>query len=455
MSAAMSRRRPKKRRARTSHAGVKLLSRTLANGRVLHLARWVEPDGKTREISFAPLGKTSEEARRAWAIHKARELAERRAAHAAGVEIKPQKNLADAVEDYFRGAAAEGLSSATLAAYREGSRPLQAWAAQAGVAWTQDLDGPRLVAYRKWLVGQKALVPLKGKGVGQGARLAGTSRRSPRQINKLLRSLRTILNQWRKEGLLPGLDSDGIRDSLGYTKVKHDLPRFLRAREVAALLEAARRHDDTCFALTRQEKVGAAPPGETARYQPIAPFIFASLMTGCRYAELAGLRWSAVDLEVGEIGLSAQDVKTGRARRMALNLSPALLAMFKCMRLSAGRDPYVFGGGAPLPRHAAEAARRRLVNRFGAPAFTWHDLRRTCGTYLACAPGIYAGAGAFHAAKRLGHSVTVAERYYAGVVTDIPREARTIEAAMGIEVLAKQIVDAVATPAPERTRHRA
>ena len=60
-------------------------------------------------------------------------------------------------------------------------------------------------------------------------------------------------------------------------------------------------------------------------------------------------------------------------------------------------------------------------------------LRRTVATFLVNAPGIYAGAGAYKAAKRLGHSVTICERRYAGLVS-IDRNAHTLEAAMGIEV---------------------
>ena len=59
-------------------------------------------------------------------------------------------------------------------------------------------------------------------------------------------------------------------------------------------------------------------------------------------------------------------------------------------------------------------------------------------------PAIYGAASAWASAKRLGHSVTVAERAYAGVLRDLPADARTLEAAAGIEDLAQAIVDAEA-----------
>jgi hypothetical protein len=46
-------------------------------------------------------------------------------------------------------------------------------------------------------------------------------------------------------------------------------------------------------------------------------------------------------------------------------------------------------------------------------------------------------------ARQLGHSVTVAEKHYLGVVRGIPREARTLEAAMQIEDLARQVGERV------------
>jgi hypothetical protein len=46
-------------------------------------------------------------------------------------------------------------------------------------------------------------------------------------------------------------------------------------------------------------------------------------------------------------------------------------------------------------------------------------------------------------AKQLGHSVDVAEKHYLGVVRSIPRDERTLEAAMQIEDLARQVVETV------------
>lgn len=50
---------------------------------------------------------------------------------------------------------------------------------------------------------------------------------------------------------------------------------------------------------------------------------------------------------------------------------------------------------------------------------------------------------ALTAARQLGHSVQVAEKHYLGLVRGIPRDARTLEAAMQVEdVVAKVIAGA-------------
>jgi hypothetical protein len=97
-----------------------------------------------------------------------------------------------------------------------------------------------------------------------------------------------------------------------------------------------------------------------------------------------------------------------------------------------------------LTRDAANAAFRRLQKEFGAPPGTgWQALRRTCGTYLTNAPGIFGAASAYRSAKQLGHSVTVAERHYVDVARGIPRDARTLEEAMQIEDQAKTLLDSI------------
>lgn len=73
-----------------------------------------------------------------------------------------------------------------------------------------------------------------------------------------------------------------------------------------------------------------------------------------------------------------------------------------------------------------------MVADFGAPEFTWHLLRATTATYLTCSQGIWGSATVFMSARQLGHSVAVAEKHYLGNHRGVPKDAHTLEAAMGL-----------------------
>lgn len=434
--------RPKKRRARTSHVGIKLVKRRWSSGTESWLARYRDPDtGKPAEVSLTALGKHSEQARRKWAIDKSNWLASRRAEIKSGIAVLTRTPVAEAITVYFEGIKAEGLKETTVAAYRSGTNPFTHWCSDNGVDFVESVTGPMLSRFRRWYVSVPAHEPLRGKGK-RFRWAAGSRQRSPAQINKGLNSLRVVLNQLRRDGLCPSLSSDLIRDSLAYVKTPKRAPQFLRSDGVRSLLQATRKHDEDTFERTRDGRTNKA------RYAPIRPFVIAVLLSGMRFSECASLMWAHVDLVQWEIRLPHTATKTGHARTISLKETPALHDLLLRMKVKAAGNPFVFGVAttndqgsvefAAYSRDLAESARNRLVNDYGAPAFTWHDLRRTCGTYLTCAPGIYGGASAFMSAKRLGHSVIVSERHYAGQVSGIPPHAATLEAALGVEDLLRR-----------------
>jgi integrase len=476
--AAMARKgRPRKRRSHTEHPGVKLKRR----GGVW-IARWVDPDkpakpdakgrvkhNSEQRLNGPKLKLTTDEARRDWAIKKSQALAKRRAALASGQATTACTAVIKAMEGFYTAQQNE-LKPSTLAVYREATTPFQEWADGIALACVEELTPAKLTAFRDWFLVRPAHAQAKGKRTGRGARETGKRKRSPGQLNKCIRSTRTVLNHWRKRGLTPGLTSDAIRDHLEFVKAHKPAPVFLRAPEIRALVEACQRHDADTFNVTRDGNTGP-------RYAPITPFVLAALLSGMRFAELTHLRWKWVDLEAQEIRLPHDATKTGHARTIGLRESPALAALLARLKLQAGGSPFVFGSATtdargkttyhPMRRDVAEAARRRLIAKervlkgmgrnphkrkprvesFGAPTFTWHDLRRTCGTFLTCAPSIYGGASAFLSAKRLGHSVAVSEKHYAGSLNNIGLDVSTLEEAMGIADLLPKPVKAGQTVA--------
>ncbi|HRK34639.1 MAG TPA: tyrosine-type recombinase/integrase [Candidatus Hydrogenedentes bacterium] len=428
----------RKQRIRSPHPGVKLKLRERTKGDVW-LARWVDPDtGKERDVSLTALGLTTEESRRIWAIEKSESLRARRAALASGARLRTETPLPSAVALYI-GHRTPEIARATHKAYSDAARDFTAWTGARGLLLTESITAAHLLDYRAWFLNRPKRAQARGKGIGRGARKEVKAKRAPVTVNKALRSLKTILNYWRARGITPNLTGDSINDSLKPIKGLKLLPVFLKANECRTLLEAALRHDAERFSLTRQEHDGKRETGTTPRYVPVAPFIAVALLSGMRFAELAGLMWSEIDLETGEISLDAERTKTGQGRVVGLAETPALAALLAQMKLKAPDAKYVWGR-EPYRRDLAESARKRLVKSYGAPEFNWHDLRRTCGTFLTCAPSIYGAASAFLSAKRLGHSVVVSEKHYAGALNNISHNARTLEHAMGVaDVLEKLI----------------
>ena len=408
------------RRIRPTHPEVKLLRRMRSRG---------DPDsGRSKEVGLDRLGLTTEVARCGWAAAKSRAVLQRRAELLSGAATAATTDLAGAIGDFYTRRAT--LKTSTLAGYRNGIDGFLSWARSAGLATTESLTPRHLLDFSaRWAV-RPALVLASGERRGQ--RQAADKRRSPLTVNRGLGVVRAMLNEWRMIGAAPKLSSDLIRDALKFERRCRSLPHFLKIHEISALVEAALKHDAETFALTRAEHDGCAAPGSTRRYEPISPLVLVALLTGCRFGELASLRWASISLAENEILLSHSETKTRQARRIDLTPTPKLAALLGAMKTNQQGD-YCLGGVAPLRRDIAEAARKRLIQRYGAPKFTWHDLRRTCGTFLTCAPAIYGGASAYLSAKRLGHSVAVAEAFYVGAVTNVSKSATTLEAAMDLK----------------------
>lgn len=458
-------RRRKARRTRTAHPGVKLLevARRSGSEATSWVARFRDPDtGRASQVSLDALGLSTAEARRAWAIDKAQALAERRAALASGAPLKTETTFAVATDRYFAAAGAR-LRPVTRKGYERAVALLVEWAERRGLRYVEQLTPPLLATFHEEMSARSKLAPVRngrrGEWAASGKRLSSTS------INNRLRPIKTVLAHWRKLGLTPHLDSDAIKDNLSALRGERPVVSFLRPTELRALLRAALRHDGETFGITREERGGALeyarrraatearaagltvvlPVGGTRRYDPAAPFVLFVLLSGMRLSEATGLRWSAVNLDArdehgapaGEITLTPEDTKTKHGRIVDLAPCPTLRRLLAVMKLRAGDAEQVFPG---WNADTAGNAAARLVGRGAPEALTWQALRRTCGTFLTNAPGIFGAASAYRSARQLGHSVQVAERHYLGLVRGIPRDVTTLEHAMGIADLAELVI---------------
>jgi integrase len=396
------------------------------------VARWRDAlTGAETQQSLDALGLSTIEARRAWAIDKASSLKSTRAAVASGKAVATRTGLTKAVGNYVAGATAKAI---TLEGYRPHLDRFVAWTATVGVGDVQDLQPRHLAAYRDHAVKLPATKPTKGGR--RGAMLPGKRVLSGVTTNKGLTVVKLFLSWARRNGLVPHLDGDAVRDRLRPVKVERNAIEILRPKQVVALLRAALRHDAETYAMTRAEHDGDRPAGTTPRYEPAAPFVLALLLSGMRLSELIGLRWAEVDLTADEIRLGSSRTKTGHARIVTLTETPTLAALLGALRLRTPGDRVWPAWTVDL----AKATRKRLLGTFAAPAFDWRALRRSCAAVLTNAPGIYGSASAFRSAKRAGHSVVIAERHYVDVLRDLPATATTIEDAIRIRSIAEDIV---------------
>lgn len=464
------------RRTRSPHAGVKLRKRTWASGEVTWFGRYLDPDdGREVDVNLSkpPLSYTTREARKAWAVAKARELADRWRALEKGATPHTGKPLRDTIAWYFENPG-KRLRPRTREMYQQDAEGFLAWAGRRGLRLADELRQGHLVQWREHLAAQ----PRKRRD-GKPGRYTDdpTKQRSPATVNKTLASMKAILNKLRKADLVAHLSREAIADGLTLLKVPRPLPEFLRPSEAQALLSACLRHDAEVFDITREENRGplgvarklaaaqarakgeddpALPRGETPRHDPAGPFLAFLLLSGCRSGEGERLRWDQVDLEArdehgqpaGEVRLGVE-VKTGHARIVDLAAAPALRLLLAALKLKAGdvtERPYVFGGAEPLAPAWVQRTYLRLTSSYGAPAFSPQKLRRTCATALVNS-SIFGAATVWRAAKQLGHTPAVLEKHYAGLLRGIPREARTLEAVLGVE---EQMAAIVARASGER-----
>lgn len=413
-------RRP--RATKSPHPGVVLLKPR--EGHPAWRARCEDPDtGKRVFIRLDPLGAgRNAQTRRRWAIEKAGAIGKRKDEIQSGAPRATGTKLGEAIARYY--ADHPRLRPRTRSTYQKGTDKLLEWCTAQGIKSADTLTLAKLVGFRSWLSGAKR--QRSAPGAPRGARETTETPRAPAAVNVQIRSVKAVLRYLRSVGLLPRLSRDDLADGLKLLATPREAPEFLRGPEIKALIEAAEKHDGETFKATRAEHAGEILPGSTPRYAPIKPLILVTLLSGMRFGEVAGLDWVEVDLIEGEIRLGTR-TKTKHARAITFEHSPMLGEL-----LTSLHRPGATGRVWSMTIEQIRAAAKRLF-RYGAPlGWSFQALRRTCGTFLTNAPGIFGASSAYRSARMLGHSVAVAERHYLGVVK-VPKDAQTLEAAMGFE----------------------
>jgi integrase len=437
---------PMAKRKTRKHPGVYILPKD-DQARTWHRVRFIDPDtGRTVKRTIDRALRTRAD-REDYACKLSDQLARRRLELESGAPRATGTPFAVGIERYFD--AHPNLRPKTVEIYKAGTDKLVRFAKKHRLRTIDDLDRRKLMMFREQIVNQpKHHNAARG---GRGAKRTNGERRSAHSINRELRAVGTCLRYLIDADLFAKLAHDDVRRCCKPLKVSTDRKEFLRPAKMRKLLTAALRHDADTFKATRAEHGGDAPEGSTPKYPAIAPFVAFVGLSGCRFGEAIDLTWDRVDLDaldasgtaVGEIYVDSSS-KTAKARTIGLEMSPALRKLLSAQRLKTGGKGSVFG----LTRDEANAAMKRLKADYAAPdAAGWQMLRRTCATFLCNAGGIYGAASPFMESRQLGHSVVIAEKFYAGLIRGIPIEAKTLEAAMQIKDEAKQVIASIASPA--------
>lgn len=112
--------------------------------------------------------------------------------------------------------------------------------------------------------------------------------------------------------------------------------------------------------------------------QPVADLVHTLWITGWRRREIQFLRWEDVNMEAGEIRLTAGRSKTRVARVFPFSASPSLAAIVRVRY--AVRTPnavYLFERSPGQPVKDFREAWRLACERAGVPGRVPHDLRRS------------------------------------------------------------------------------
>lgn len=364
-----------------------MVKRARSGGAVTWYGRVRDPgSGRWSDENLTALGLTTAEQRAAWARKRSEELRGRVRAAALGVSRTSPGEAARLYMDDVRAR----LRPNTAQKYGTATREFTEWVSRAR-RFMSEVTPADLWHYRSLVVRQSV------EASSASTRLA---------------MLSAALEWWRRAGIV-SVTRDDIRDACRKLPASSDVVRPLTRDQIRAVVAASIAHED---------------------WRATALVVLA-LLTGCRVGELQALPTSEVDLAGAALRLGDW-VKTHRGRVVDLSICPGALAVLGAMPPA---HPTIWG----------EALDRSYVKdhflkpmRYAAP-WNWRRLRLTCATYLANAPGIWAGSSAYRTARQLGHSVTVAERCYLGLVT-VPAEARTLEAAMGAESVVSLAIARVA-----------
>lgn len=138
--------------------------------------------------------------------------------------------------------------------------------------------------------------------------------------------------------------------------------------------------------LTRSEAEALIRAARTAKRAPHLPlFIQLALNTGMRKSEMLGLEWSRVDLGRGEVHLKPEHQKNRKVGVVPLNAAAraAIVELGKLRTERCPSSPWLFCSASGAQIKNVRKSFSTAVKKADLQNVRIHDLRRTCGSWMA------------------------------------------------------------------------
>ncbi|WP_199097747.1 tyrosine recombinase XerC [Dyella sp. ASV21] len=180
---------------------------------------------------------------------------------------------------------------------------------------------------------------------------------SPKSLQRLLSSCRSLFRHLTREGLLAHDPLAGVRGP----KVHRKLPQVLDVDEAAQLVEA---------------------PGEGALNLRDRAMLELFYSSGLRLSELTGLHWLDLNLEAGEVRVLGKGAKT-RIVPVGRHAVAALHALGEAEGMTPEQPVFKGRGGAPISQRAVQLRLKTLALQLGMPKRVHpHLLRHTFASHM-------------------------------------------------------------------------
>lgn len=394
---------PRKPKPKNPHRGVQIIPPTPDHGHHHWRLRWTDPDDRRpRHRNLTPAEAKNAETRRDAAIGLRKDLDARKRQLDLGATPFESGSvpIVETFRKYFESGRHARKRPSTRESYEVGAMLFLAWCKLHRYTLTRQIVRRMLAEYAD----SRAKVVLQGSTTGE-LRAAPT-------VNKEIKWLRAILRDLRTADLI-SISSDDIAAALKPLPEDVKPGAVYLIPELLADLGGCHRHD-------------VATRGQMHTFAGRSlPVTLLFLLTGLRPKEALEVEWSDVLTAPGRVQLrvGSHVAKTRRERIIDTAHSPLLAWL---LGNHAGRSGRILDATKDTLQDLRTTLRVTYDTRF-----TWKKTRRTCGSYLTCAPNIFGAGAVYLSAMQLGHTVATAQKSYLNVVQVSP-DARTTEAAMGI-----------------------